>query len=69
MLVLFASSLKAGDSTVRIFKDAAGTVRGQGTMVLVDCSGSVSSPFFLCISSSSKKYVHGNFSKLMDGGF
>ncbi|KAK3931157.1 Protein disulfide-isomerase A5 [Frankliniella fusca] len=39
ILVLFISSLKAGDTTVRIFKDAASTVRGQGTMVLVDCSG------------------------------
>lgn len=39
VLVLFVSSLKAGDATVRLFRDAAASVRGQGTMVLVDCAG------------------------------
>ena len=39
VLVLFASSLKAASSVYKIFKEAAGIIRGQGTTVFIDCSG------------------------------
>ncbi|XP_046982624.1 protein disulfide-isomerase A5 [Schistocerca americana] len=39
VLVCFVSSLKRAVPTVKVFREAAGAIRGQGTMVLVDCSG------------------------------
>lgn len=38
VLVCFTSSLKQSASALKAFKEAAQIVRGQGTMVLVDCS-------------------------------
>lgn len=38
VLVLFVSSLKEAHSTLNAFRDAAEIVKGQGTMVLLDCS-------------------------------
>ncbi|XP_065090794.1 protein disulfide-isomerase A5 [Ochlerotatus camptorhynchus] len=40
VLVLFVSSLKEAQSTVNAFRDAAEIIKGQGTMVLFDCSNS-----------------------------
>jgi hypothetical protein len=39
VLVCYVSSLKQASNIVRIFKEAAEVVKGQGTMLLVDCSG------------------------------
>lgn len=39
VLVCFVSSIKQAAPTIKVFREAAGIVRGQGTMVLVDCSG------------------------------
>lgn len=41
VLVCFTSSLKQSAPAIKIFKEAAQIVKGQGTMVLVDCSGCV----------------------------
>lgn len=40
MLVLFVTNLKEAQSTVNAFRDAAEIIKGQGTMVLFDCSNS-----------------------------
>ncbi|XP_014254426.1 protein disulfide-isomerase A5 [Cimex lectularius] len=39
VLVLFYSSQKSASNMLKTFKEAAEIVRGQGTMLLVDCSG------------------------------
>lgn len=39
VLVCFTSSVKLSASVIKNFKEAAEIVKGQGTMVLVDCSG------------------------------
>ncbi|XP_063216813.1 protein disulfide-isomerase A5 [Bacillus rossius redtenbacheri] len=39
VLVCFVSSVKQAAPTVKVFREAADAVRGQGTMLLVDCSG------------------------------
>jgi hypothetical protein len=39
VLVCYVSSLKQASNIVKIFKEAAEVVKGQGTMLLVDCSG------------------------------
>lgn len=39
VLVLFTNTLRSQDATIRTFKEASSVVRGQGTMVLIDCSG------------------------------
>lgn len=38
MLVMFISNLKETQSNVKIFRESAEIVKGQGTMVLIDCS-------------------------------
>lgn len=38
VLVLFVSSQKEAHSTLNAFRDAAEIIKGQGTMVLLDCS-------------------------------
>ncbi|XP_055549541.1 protein disulfide-isomerase A5 [Wyeomyia smithii] len=40
VLVLFVSSLKEAQATVIAFREAAEVIKGQGTMVLLDCSNS-----------------------------
>ncbi|XP_055596873.1 protein disulfide-isomerase A5 [Uranotaenia lowii] len=40
VLVLFVSSMKEAHSTLNAFRDAAEIIKGQGTMVLFDCSNS-----------------------------
>jgi hypothetical protein len=39
ILVCYVSSLKQAPNIVRIFKEAAEVVKGQGTMLLMDCAG------------------------------
>lgn len=39
ILICFVSSLKQAAPNVKIFKEAAKTIKGQGTMLLIDCSG------------------------------
>ena len=39
VLVCYVSSMKQAMHIVKIFKDAAEVVKGQGTMLLADCSG------------------------------
>jgi len=39
VLVCYISSQKQASHIVKIFKEAAEVVKGQGTMLLVDCSG------------------------------
>lgn len=39
VLVCYISSQKQASYIVKIFKEAAEVVKGQGTMLLVDCSG------------------------------
>lgn len=39
VLVCFTSSPKLSSAAIKSFKEAAQIVKGQGTMVLVDCSG------------------------------
>jgi hypothetical protein len=39
VLVCYVISQKQGSNIVKIFKEAAEIVKGQGTMLLVDCSG------------------------------
>ncbi|KAK7866488.1 hypothetical protein R5R35_014353 [Gryllus longicercus] len=39
VLVCFISSLKHSSATVKVFREAADSIKGQGTMLLVDCSG------------------------------
>jgi protein disulfide-isomerase/protein disulfide isomerase family A protein 5 len=39
ILVCYVSSLKQSPNIVRIFKEAAEVVKGQGTMLLMDCAG------------------------------
>ncbi|XP_066993332.1 protein disulfide-isomerase A5 [Anabrus simplex] len=39
VLVCFVSSVKQAVPTIKIFREAAETIKGQGTMLLVDCSG------------------------------
>lgn len=39
VLVCYISSQKQASNIVKIFKEAAEVVKGQGTMLLVDCSG------------------------------
>lgn len=41
VLVCFTNSLKQSAAAIKNFKEAAQIVRGQGTMVLIDCSGCV----------------------------
>lgn len=38
VLVCFTSSTKQSTDVLKAFKEAAQIVKGQGTMVLVDCS-------------------------------
>lgn len=40
VLILYVSSLKEAQATLHAFKDAAEIIKGQGTMVLLDCSNS-----------------------------
>lgn len=39
VLVCYTSNLKQSSEILKVFKEAALIVKGQGTMVLVDCSG------------------------------
>lgn len=39
VLVCFTSNLKQSGGVVKVLKEAAVAVKGQGTLVLVDCSG------------------------------
>lgn len=41
VLVCFTSSLKQSAPAIKAFKEAAQIVKGQGTMVLIDCTGCV----------------------------
>ncbi|KAF4532478.1 hypothetical protein B566_EDAN003054 [Ephemera danica] len=41
VLVLFISTMKRANNVVKMFREAADVVKGQGTMVLVDCYGEV----------------------------
>jgi len=38
VLLLYISSAKEAQSTVKVFRDAAEIIKGQGTMVLLDCA-------------------------------
>lgn len=38
VLVLYVSSMKETQSTTKIFREAAEVIKGQGTMVLMDCA-------------------------------
>lgn len=38
MLLMFVSSMKESQSAVKVLREAAEVVKGQGTMVLIDCS-------------------------------
>lgn len=38
VLVLYVSSSKETQSTTKIFREASEIIKGQGTMVLMDCS-------------------------------
>lgn len=38
VLVLYASNVKETQNTIKILREAADLVKGQGTVVLVDCS-------------------------------
>ncbi|GFG28492.1 hypothetical protein Cfor_07337 [Coptotermes formosanus] len=70
VLVCYIISQKQASHIVRIFKDAAEVVKGQGTMLLVDCSGDAKKmckklkvspePFML------KHYKDGDFHKDYD---
>lgn len=40
MLLMFVSSMKESQSAVKVLREAAEVVKGQGTMVLIDCSNS-----------------------------
>lgn len=39
VLICFISSMRQAASVVKIFRESADLIRGQGTMVIVDCSG------------------------------
>ena len=39
VLVIYVTSLKQAAHIVKIFKEAAEVIKGQGTMLLADCSG------------------------------
>ncbi|KAJ8891320.1 hypothetical protein PR048_010836 [Dryococelus australis] len=39
VLVCYVSSMKQAVLVVKVFREAADTIRGQGTMVLIECSG------------------------------
>jgi hypothetical protein len=39
VLVCYVVSQKQASTIVKIFKEAAAVVKGQGTMLLIDCSG------------------------------
>lgn len=49
VLVCFTNSLKLSNVAIKNFKEAAEIVKGQGTMVLVDCSGYVSVILAACL--------------------
>lgn len=38
VLVLFVKDKASTSNTIKIFQEAAGHVKGEGTMVLMDCS-------------------------------
>ncbi|XP_021941070.1 protein disulfide-isomerase A5 isoform X2 [Zootermopsis nevadensis] len=70
VLVCYVSSLKQASNIIKIFREAAEVVKGQGTMLLVDCSGEAKKlckklkvspePFLL------KHYKDGDFHKDYD---
>lgn len=38
VLVMFVSSIREAQSSVKTFREAADSIKGLGTMVLIDCS-------------------------------
>lgn len=41
VLVCFYNDHRGSQSVIKLFKEVAANIKGQGTMVLVDCSGYV----------------------------
>lgn len=39
VMVCFTSSAKQASQIIKVFREAAVTVKGQGTMVLMECTG------------------------------
>lgn len=39
VLVCYTNSLKQASQVIKVFREAADVIKGQGTMVLMDCSG------------------------------
>jgi hypothetical protein len=39
VLVCYTSSIKQTTQVIKVFREAADVIKGQGTMVLMDCSG------------------------------
>lgn len=39
LLVCYVSSVKQASNVIKIFKESAQIIKGQGTMLIVDCSG------------------------------
>lgn len=70
VLVCFISSLKEASNILKIFKEAADVIKGQGTMVQIDCSGEAKKlckklkvtpePYVL------RHYKDGDFHKIYD---
>lgn len=70
VMVCYTSSLKQSGYVIKVFKDAAAVIKGQGTMVLVDCTGEAKKmckklkvtpePYIL------KHYKDGDFNKNYD---
>lgn len=38
VLVLYVASAKETQNSIKIFREAADLIKGQGTMILIDCS-------------------------------
>ena len=66
VLVLFISSAKETQSTVNVFREAAEIIKGQGTMVLLDCSNSDGKKICKKLKASPTPYTLKHFK---DGDF
>lgn len=53
VLVCFYNDYKGSQNVIKLFKEVAGNIKGEGTMVLLDCSGYVKSQKLKLIATKS----------------